>query len=237
MGESETRLWNPRLKRTETMRRKSGRSDYRYFNEPDLGPLRISAEFVESVRKTLPELPDAKRRRLREAYGLNEELLDLFTGYPAVAGYFEKAAATYPAGGRTIASLVAGELLRVEDKEQMEKVKTPPEHLAALARLIDTKKVTGPQAKELFAIMRETGNDPAEIATKDPRFRQMGGAEAASLVEAVLNENPDAVGKYLAGKENLLGFFVGQVMKRSQGKADPTEVTEMVKKELTRRKK
>ncbi len=235
--ESETRLWNPRLKRTETMRKKSGRSDYRYFNEPDLGPLRITAEFVESVRKTLPELPDAKRQRLRDAYGLNEELLDLFVGYPAVADYFEKAAILYPAGGRTIATLVAGELLRVEDKERMEEVKIPPEHITALARLLDERRVTGPQAKDLFALMRETGNDPEDIVKNDTRFRQMGSEEVRSFVIAVLDENPDVVEKYLSGKENLLGFFVGQIMRRAKGAASPSAVTEMVKKELTRRKK
>ncbi len=235
--ESETRLWNPRLKRTETMRKKSGRSDYRYFNEPDLGPLRLDPAFVAAVERTLPELPDAKRRRLRGIYGLNEELLDLFTGYPAVADYFDRAAASYPAGGRTIAALIAAELLRVEDKEHFEEVKMPPHHIAALARLLDGKKVTGPQAKELFVLMMETGNDPDEIIKDDPRFRPMEAAEVAAFVTAVLDENPDVVEKYLGGKENLLGFFVGQVMRRAKGAAPPSAVTEMVKKELTRRKK
>lgn len=235
--ESETRLWNPKLKRTETMRKKSGRNDYRYFNEPDLGPLRITAEFVEKIRATLPELPDAKRRRLKDAYGLNNELLDLFVGYPAVCAYFERAAESYPAGGRTVASWIAAELLRVEEKENFGTVKTPPAHIAALARLVDEKRVTGPQAKELFALMRETGRDPGEIAGSDPRFKQMAGDETAAIVAAVVHENPDAVAKYLGGKDNLLGFFVGQAMKRSQGKADPAEVTALIKKELTNRKK
>jgi uncharacterized protein (DUF433 family) len=95
--------------------------------------------------------------------------------------------------------------------------------------------VTGPQAKELFALMRETGKDPKEIVASDPRFQQMAGNETAAMVAAVVDENPDAVEKYLGGKENLLGFFVGQVMKRSKGKADPAEVTEMTKKELLSR--
>lgn len=235
--ESETRLWNPKLKRTETMRKKSGRNDYRYFNEPDLGPLRITQEFVEKIRATLPELPDAKRRRLKEAYGLNNELLDLLVGYPAVAAYFERAAALHPTGGRTVAAWIAGELLRVEDKEQMERVKTPPKHIAALARLIDGKKVTGPQAKELFAMMRETGNDPEEIVKNDPRFTGLGAAATAAIAAAVVNDHPAETEKYLAGRENLLGFFVGQAMKRAQGKADPAKMSEMVKKELTNRKK
>ncbi len=235
--ESETRLWHPKLKRTETMRKKSGRNDYRYFNEPDLGPLRITAEFVEKIRRTLPELPDAKRRRLREAYGLNSELLDLFVGYPAVCAYFERSAESYPAGGRTIASWIAGELLRVEDKDNFGKVKTPTEHIAALARLLDTKLITQPQAKLLFSLMRETRIDPRCIVQSYPQFQQMAGGESAALVTEVLDASPSEVEKYLGGKENLLGFFVGQVMKRSKGKADPAEVTEMIKKELTKRKK
>lgn len=235
--ESETRLWNAKMKRTETMRKKSGRNDYRYFNEPDLGPLRITREFVEKMRATLPELPDAKRRRLKEAYGLNDELLDLFIGYPAVCAYFERAAALHPTGGRTVAAWIAGELLRVEDKENFGAVKTPPEHLAALARLIDTKRITGPQAKDLFALMREKGNDPDEIIKNDPRFTALGDDETAAIAAAVVADHPAETEKYLGGRDNLLGFFVGQAMKRAKGKADPAKMSEMVKKELTNRKK
>ncbi len=235
--ESETRLWHARLKRTETMRKKTGRNDYRYFNEPDLGPLRLTATFVEEIEKTLPELPDAKRARLKDSFGLNHELLDLFTGYPAVSDYFEQAAAVYPTGARTIAALIASELLRVEDKEHFSAVKTPPAHIAALARLLDEKRVTGPQAKELFVLMRESGKDPVIIVADDPRFRQVDEAAVATLVSAVIDENPEVVEKYLGGKKNLLGFFVGQVMRRAKGAADPAVVTDLVKKELTRRKK
>jgi len=235
--ESETRLWNPRRKQTETMRKKTGRNDYRYFNEPDLGPLRLTSDFVEEVRRTVPELPDAKRRRLKERHHLNDELLDLFVGYPAVAAYFEQAAEHYPAGGRTIAALVAGELLRVEDKEHFDAVRTPPEHLASLARLLDGKRVTGPQAKDLFALMRETGKSPTELVSSDARFRQMAGDVVEALVREVVAENPEVVEKYRNGKESLLGFFVGEVMRRAKKAANPVEVTEMVKKELTRQKK
>lgn len=235
--ESETRLWNPRRKQTETMRKKSGRNDYRYFNEPDLGPLRLTPEFVEKVRRELPELPDAKRRRLMETYRLNDELLELFVGYPAVCAYFERAAAAYPAGGRTVATLVAGELLRVEDKEHFDGVRMPPEHLAELARLMDSKRVTGPQAKELFVLMHKTGKNPTDLMASDSRFCQMTGDAVVALVREVIAENPEMVAKYCGGKENLLGFFVGQVMRRANGAANPVEVTEMVKKELTQQKK
>ncbi|HNT27358.1 MAG TPA: Asp-tRNA(Asn)/Glu-tRNA(Gln) amidotransferase subunit GatB, partial [bacterium] len=224
--ESETRLWNPKLKRTETMRKKSGRNDYRYFNEPDLGPLRITAEFVEELRTTLPELPDDKRRRLREAYGINNEQLDLFIGYPAVCEYFERASSSATASFSTIAAWTSGELLRVEDKENFGAVQTPPEHIASLARLIDTKKVNGPQAKEIFAIMRETGSDPEEIVKNDPRFTAIGDDETAAIAAAVVADHPAETEKYLGGRENLLGFFVGQAMKRAKGKADPAKMSE-----------
>ncbi|HSA32874.1 MAG TPA: Asp-tRNA(Asn)/Glu-tRNA(Gln) amidotransferase subunit GatB [bacterium] len=239
--ESETRLWNPKLKRTETMRKKSGRNDYRYFNEPDLGPLRITAEFVEELRKTLPELPDAKRRRLK-AYGINNEQTDLFVGYPEVGDYFINATASntlQPSEYPIVSSLVTGEILKYEDKEHFETVpqRIPPQHTASLAHLIHTGRVTWPQAKELFAMMRETGSDPEEIVKNDPRFTAIGDDETAAIAAAVVADHPAETEKYLGGRENLLGFFVGQAMKRAKGKADPAKMSEMVKKELTNRKK
>ncbi len=237
MVEPETRLWNAKLKRTETMRKKTTRNDYRYFNEPDLGPLRIPESLVTEIKAKVPELPDAKRERLTKQYGISGEQLDLFIGYPAVCNYFEKAVAAYLEGAPRIASWLSSELLRLADKEKLEASLVTPEALAQLVRFVDTKRLTGPQAKEVLEIMYKDGRMPEMIIASDSRFGVIDSSEVDTIIAEVLAASPSEVEKYLGGKENLFGFFVGQVMKRAKGKASPEQVNETLKKELTKLKK
>lgn len=235
--EAETRLWNVKLKQTETMRKKYGRNDYRYFNEPDLGPLRITEDFVKKIKSSLPELPDIRLKKLKEKYGLHAETLELFVNYPYVAAYFEEAAKHYPAGAQKISAWITGELLRLQDKEQIDTAVIKPQMLAELVMMLENKRLTPVQAKDILEIMHKEGKTASAIAEADPRFGKADEINIEDIVKQTLNENSEQLKKYLEGKESLAGFFVGQAVKKSKGMADPALVNEILKKELTNLKK
>jgi len=233
----ETRLWNSKLKQTEMMRKKAGRNDYRYFNEPDLAPLRINQTMVNSTTESMPELPDARYHRLKEKYGINEELLELMIGYPKVSDYFEESVKEYEKGTKKIASWISSELLRLEDKEKLENATITPKMIAELVSLIDDKKINQSQAKEIIEIMHKKELTASEVVKSDSRFQAMDSSLLESIVDQVINENTKQLEAYLAGKEQLYGFFVGQTMKISKGKADPGEVNRLLKTKLSDLKK
>lgn len=229
----ETRLWDDRLMETRPMRSKEEAHDYRYFPEPDLPPLRVSAEFVESVRASMPELPEARRKRFMEQYGLTFSDASQLTSERSLADYYE--AATEASGNpRATANWLRSELLRELEAANLPASASPisPTGLGALVRLIDEEKISGKQGKDVLIEMFKTGKNPAEIIAEQGLIQVSDTNEIDGLIDEVLAGNPEQLEGYRAGKEALFGFFVGQVMKASKGKANPKVVNERLRSKL-----
>jgi aspartyl-tRNA(Asn)/glutamyl-tRNA(Gln) amidotransferase subunit B len=233
----ETRLWDADREVTRSMRSKESAHDYRYFPEPDLLPLAVSDAWIAELRATLPELPDARRERFARAYGLPAYDAEVLTARKDVADYFEAAVHAHP-NPKALSNWVMGDLLRVIRERRLDGalvIRTwpiPPEHLAELVRLIDDGTISGKIAKTVFERMLESGAAPAHIVAEQGlgQVTDTGAIDAA--VAAVLAANPDKVAEYRAGKDKLFGFFVGQVMKATQGKANPQQVNELLRQRL-----
>lgn len=229
----ETRLWDDRAGETRPMRSKEEAHDYRYFPEPDLPPLVVTDEFIARVRAEMPELPSARRQRFMDQYGLAFNDAAQLTTDRALADYFERAAQAAN-NARAAANWVRTELLRELEasKTEIESCPITPENLGALIRLIDQGRISGKQGKEVFAEMFATGKSAEEIVRQRGLEQVSDVAEIERLVEQAIAANPKQVEQYRAGKEGLLGFFVGQVMKASQGKANPKIVNELLRAKL-----
>jgi aspartyl-tRNA(Asn)/glutamyl-tRNA(Gln) amidotransferase subunit B len=229
----ETRLWDDRAGETRVMRSKEEAHDYRYFPEPDLPPLIVSEEFVEKVRASMPELPEARRRRFMDLYGLSFSDASQLTSERSLADYYEEAAAV-SGNARTAANWIRSELLRELENVGLTAGSSPvpPKELGSLLRLIDEEKISGKQAKDVLVEMFKTGKDAAHIIEEQGLVQVSDAGEIDRLVDEVLAANPQQLKAYRAGKETLFGFFVGQVMKASQGKANPKLVNERLKAKL-----
>ncbi|HEX8337024.1 MAG TPA: Asp-tRNA(Asn)/Glu-tRNA(Gln) amidotransferase subunit GatB [Pyrinomonadaceae bacterium] len=228
----ETRLWDERAGQTRVMRSKEEAHDYRYFPEPDLQPLTVTADWVEQVRSSMPELPEARRRRFMEQYELSFSDASLFVRDPALADFYERAsAASNPRGA---ANWVKGELLRELDAAGRPADESPvsPEELGALVRAVEEGRISGKQGKDVLLEMFRTGKG-AEAVIEEQGLAQVSDAgEIEKIVSDVLAASPQQLAAYRGGKEALFGFFVGQVMKASKGKANPKVVNELLKEKL-----
>ena len=229
----ETRLWDSGTGRTYSMRSKEEAHDYRYFPEPDLAPLVVDAARVESIRATMGELPDARRRRLAEEYGLPAYDIGVLTQSREVADYFEKVAAV--AGNPKAASnWVMGDVLRTMKERDAQAVgmPVPAEALGALIALIDRGTISSATAKAVFVKMCDTGRSAEEIVAAES-LSQIGDEEALrAVVRDVVARQPDAVAQYRAGKQQTFGYLAGQVMKATGGKANPKLATQILRQEL-----
>jgi aspartyl-tRNA(Asn)/glutamyl-tRNA(Gln) amidotransferase subunit B len=229
----ETRLYDPKQDRTVAMRSKEEAHDYRYFPEPDLPALVVETGLVTSVRSALPELPWARRARFVEQHGLKEQDAQVLTSERALADYFE---ATVAAGGaaRTAAAWILNEVLRKtrEDGTPIAAAPLDPKRLAGLIRLIDGGTISGKMAKELFEEVWGSGKDPADLVRERGLAQVSDESALARAVDEVLAGNPGQVASYKAGKTGVLGFFVGQVMKSTGGKANPALVNKLLKERL-----
>jgi aspartyl-tRNA(Asn)/glutamyl-tRNA(Gln) amidotransferase subunit B len=229
----ETRLYDPKEGRTYPMRSKEEEHDYRYFPEPDLLPLQVDGEWIESIRRGLPELPAARRARFARDCGLKEKDIEVLVADRALADYFESAAAT--AGNpRAAANWVLTELLRKvnERKTDVSSVPLRAERLGALIRLVDGGTISGKIAKEVFESIFDTDRDPAEYVKEKGLTQVTDEAALSGAIETAIARNPDQLAQYRAGKTALLGYFVGQVMKATGGKANPALVNRLLKKRL-----
>ena len=234
--EQQTRLFDNARGETRPMRSKEHAHDYRYFPDPDLLPLVLEPEWIERLRAELPELPDAKKARFVADYGLRPEDAAVLVGERATAGYFEKVAAPgngKPRDPKMAANWVIGDLFGALNRLGIgiEQSPVPAERLGALLDLIGDGTISGRIAKDVFAEMIETGADPAAIV-EAKGLRQVsdtGAIEAA--VDAALAAHPAQVAQY-ATNPKVLGFFVGQVMKATGGKANPALVNELLRKKL-----
>jgi len=229
----ETRLYNPDTDETVSMRSKEHAHDYRYFPEPDLMPLRISDAWRERVRARMPELPASRRRRFIEDLGLREYDAEVLTATRAMSEYFEKvAAAAYDA--RAAANWVIGDLsaLLKQEGREIEDSPVSAEHLGQLIALIGSGKLTGKLAKDVFAKMA-VADETAEAIMRREGLESISDEGAlGKIVDEVLAANPKQVEQLKSGKQQVIGFLVGQVMKASRGQADPALVNRIIKEKV-----
>ena len=228
----QTRLFDPATGETRAMRTKEESHDYRYFPDPDLVPLVLSEEEVARIRAELPELPDAKTARFMSAYALSAYDAEVLVAEREAADYFEVAAGTGDA--KVAANWVIGNLYGALNKAGLEIAQSPvsAEALRGLLGLIADQTISGRIAKDVFETMFETGEDAAAIVEARGLRQITDSGDIETAVEAALAEHSDKVAEYRAGKTKLLGFFVGQVMKATGGKANPKLVNEILRGKL-----
>ncbi len=229
----ETRLWDESSGKTVGMRGKEEAHDYRYFPDPDLVPVRVDEEWIESVKQALPELPDEKRARFLSEYGLPEYDAEVLTASKDLADYFEACVNRY-SKPKKVSNWIMAELMRELNRDNRDITECPvsPEDLASLLSMIDDGTISGKIAKTVFAEMYNTGESPKKIVEEKGLVQVTDRGEISNVVDEVLAENPKQVEEYRAGKTKLLGFFVGQVMKKTQGKANPKLVNEILREKL-----
>jgi len=229
----ETRLWDVDKGVTATMRSKEEAHDYRYFPEPDLVPLAISEEWIEELRKALPELPAARRQRFVRGYGLPEYDAGVLTSSKSLADYFEACVKLFNQP-KTVSNWVMGELLRELNNSGTDAVRSPvsPERLVSLLRLVENGAISLKVAREIFPELYASGKDPAQLVQEKGLTQVSDEAALEKIIDEVMAKNQDQVAQYRSGKEQVLGFFVGQVMRASGGKANPGKVNELLKKKL-----
>lgn len=229
----ETRLWDESQGVTNPMRGKEEAHDYRYFPDPDLVMLRIEEEWIEEIRRSLPELPLEKRDRFREQYGLTPYDTGILTTSRYLADYFEETAALC-GEPKMAANWIMGDLLRLlnEEKKTIKECPIPPTHLASMIKLIIDGTISGKIAKEILVDMYRQGRSPEEIIREKGLIQITDEATLIPIIEKVIEANPEQVKQYRAGKDKVFGYFVGQVMKITQGKANPQLVNRLLKEKL-----
>jgi aspartyl-tRNA(Asn)/glutamyl-tRNA(Gln) amidotransferase subunit B len=230
----ETRLWNQAEGRTVSMRSKEKAHDYRYFPEPDLLPVHVTAAWREEIRRTLPEMPEAKRARFVAAYGVTLYDAEVLTSTQARADYFE-AVIQAGASGKNAANWMQTELLRRlhDSDKEIEVSPVSPTALAELLKLVDSGEITAAIGKKVFATMFESGRNANEIVAAEGLAQISDTSAIERAVREVIEKNPDNVAKFRSGNEGLFKFFVGQVMRATRGQANPQAVNEIVRKMLT----
>ena len=229
--EQQTRLFDPKKGQTRSMRSKEESHDYRYFPDPDLLPLTFTDEFVDEIKKTLPELPDIRRKRFIDEYSLSPYDSNILVSEKETADYFEEAAKN--SNPKLVCNWVIGELFSVLNKmnKTLDNCPIRAGDLGELVNLIDDETITGRIAKDVFEIMLETGNNPKTIVDENNMKQVNDLSEIESIIDKIIESNPNQV-EALAEKPNLIGWFVGQTMKETQGKANPKTVNEILSKKL-----
>jgi len=231
----ETRLYDADKNETRPMRSKEEANDYRYFPDPDLLPLELEQTFIDEVATTLPELPDARRDRFMSDYGLSRYDANVLTASREMAEFFEQTVAAADGEGKLSANWVMGELAGLLNKEGKDISESPvsPAMLGGMLRRIGDGTISGKLAKQVFEAMW-AGEGDADAVIEQQGLKQITDTGAIEkIVRDVLADNPGQVQQYKAGQEKLLGFFVGQVMKATQGKANPAEVNKILKQLLS----
>ncbi len=232
----QTLLWDPNKNATSSMRSKEEAHDYRYFPDPDLVPVVIDDAWIEAIRATLPELPEQRKQRFVEAMGLSAEDAEVLTSSRDLADYFEAALTGYD-NPKKLANWIMTELMRElkgEDSIDLGQCRVSPESLAALLVLIEKGTISGKIAKTVFEEMLASGKD-AEAVVKEKNLVQMSDeGELVAMVQEIIAANPGQVAQFKDGKTKLMGFFVGQLMQKTQGKANPGLANQLFSKELNK---
>jgi aspartyl-tRNA(Asn)/glutamyl-tRNA(Gln) amidotransferase subunit B len=227
--QQETLLWDADRASVRPARSKEGSHDYRYFPDPDLPPLRLTKDWIARIRDRLPELPDARRRRFVEEYQLGPYDIDVLTANPRLAEYFESAARAL-GDAKTAANWVMGEVLAVlkATGAAIERFAVRPADLATLLDMVRQGAVSNSAAKRIFALMVQTGDRPEQIAEREGLAQVGDESQLAVWVDEVISAQPAEWERYRAGEKKLLGVFVGAVMKKSGGRADPRKVNQLL---------
>ncbi|WP_280997169.1 Asp-tRNA(Asn)/Glu-tRNA(Gln) amidotransferase subunit GatB [Marinitoga aeolica] len=229
----ETRGWNFSTRSTFSMRSKEEEADYRYFPEPDIPPVIVTQEKIEEIRKTMPEMIDEKAKRFVEQYKIKAYDAEILAGDKELANYFEKAAKVVK-NPQFVSNLIITDLMREMNKNNIElkDVKIKPEHYKELEELIDSGKISTKIAKDVFVEMFENGKMPSEIVKEKGLEQIDDDSVIEEIVRKIIESNQKQYQQYKNGKTKLFGFFVGQVMKETKGKANPQKANQIVKKLL-----
>ncbi|MBU4128914.1 Asp-tRNA(Asn)/Glu-tRNA(Gln) amidotransferase subunit GatB [bacterium] len=237
----ETRLWDESKEITVAMRSKEEAHDYRYFPEPDLVPIEIDREWIERIRESLPELPEARKARFIKDYKIPDYDASILTSSRELADYYEecvkarrKSQVASRRFNKGIANWIMSELLRELKEKNMgiKECKVAPEHLAEMIALIDKGGISGKMAKEIFVEMFKTGRKASQIVEEKGLVQISDEEVLAKIVDKILKENPKVIEDYEKGKEKALGYLVGQVMKKTNGTANPRLVNKLLKKKI-----
>jgi aspartyl-tRNA(Asn)/glutamyl-tRNA(Gln) amidotransferase subunit B len=227
--QQQTLLWDGVREAVRPSRTKEGSHDYRYFPEPDLRPLMLDEKWIDHARKELPELPDARKKRLVVEYGISPSEVEQLTATPALSEYFE-AVARASGDGKGAYNWVMGEVMAAlrASGEDISRFKVRPADLAQLLNLVRDATISHTAAKRVFARMAETGNPAAQVAADEGLLQVGDEAAIATWVDEVLEEHPEEAKRYLSGEKKLQGVLVGFVMKKSKGRADPKRVNQLL---------
>lgn len=230
----ETRLYDPDNNKTRAMRSKEEANDYRYFPDPDLLPLQLDNNMLEAVRHRLPELPDAKKQRFIDQYGLSAYDASVLTTSRELADYYETVVASANQEGKLAANWVMGEWLGALNRAGLEVAQSPvpPQALGQLLQRILDNTISGKIAKTVFEAMWQSGEDPDQIIQQQGLRQVTDSSAILQVIDEVMTANPEQLAEYRSGKEKLFAFFVGQVMKKSKGKANPQQVNDLLKEKL-----
>ena len=230
--DQETRLFDTKKNETRSMRSKEDAHDYRYFPDPDLLPLEFDNDYIEKIRKEIPELPDQKKSRFIEKFNLSSYEANILVSDLETSKYFEEVIKNSDV--KLAANWITGELFALLNEKNLEITESPisAKNLSKLINLIKDGTISGKIAKTVFEIMSDGDKDPNNVVKDKDLKQQSDPKELEKLIEKVINENQDKVKEYKSGKEKLFGFFVGQAMKVSGGKANPQLVNEILKKKL-----
>ena len=231
----ETRTWDENQGITLSLRGKEEAHDYRYFPEPDLTPLVISREWVAEIRSSLPELPDAKKKRLVEELGLPSYDAGVITSSRALGQFFDETVALYN-DPKTVSNWIMVELLRLVNTSGMdiEAIKVKPAGLAKLLQLISAETISGKIAKQVFEEMFNEGTDPEAIIKEKGLVQISDPGQLQKIIEEIIEKNPKSIEDYKAGKGKAMGFLVGQVMQATKGQANPGLVNKLLQEQLTK---
>jgi len=229
----ETRHWDESKFITVSMRSKEEAHDYRYFPEPDLLPLKVDLKMINNIRKNLPELPEARRKRFTKDYQIPEYDAEILTSSKTLGDYYEKAASLY-SNNKVLSNWIMGELMRHlnEKKVEIEDSPVSPEKLAGMLQLIDEGIISSKMAKDVFEKMFKTGKDASRIVKESGITQITDENELIKIVDKVINENPKSVEDFNQGKENALNYLVGQVMRYTKGRAKPDFIFEAIKQRV-----
>jgi len=230
--DQETRLFDTKKNETRSMRSKEDAHDYRYFPDPDLLPLEIKSDFIEKLKSEIPELPDEKKKRFIDKFKLSSYEANILVSDKGTSEYFE--IVIKKSDVKLATNWITGELFALLNEKDIEISQSPisAENLSKLINLIKDGTISGKIAKSVFELMANGNKDPQKIIEEKNLKQESDPKTLETLIDKVISENPDKVKEYKSGKEKLFGFFVGQAMKASQGKANPKLVNEILKKKL-----
>ncbi len=230
--DQETRLFDTKKQETRSMRSKEDAHDYRYFPDPDLLPLQLEQNYIETIKKSLPELPDQKKQRLISEFKLSNYEASVIISDQAVSSYYEEVAKN--SDYKLAATWIMGELFAILNKEGKEISESPvsSSNLAKMINLIKDGTISGKIAKTVFEEMVKSNNDPSKIVEEKGLKQTSDPKEIENIIDGILSANQDKVEQYKSGKDKLFGFFVGQVMKEMKGKGNPQMINDILKNKL-----